>query len=107
MFQPLLDESQLYDGLMHPCEISGKALLLICHHDEVYVVDRFCPHQQFLLDKAAITPRGALICPRHHFHFQLGTGECAEGRFHLTHYPVARQDGKVGVELAQPPSCCF
>lgn len=99
MFYPLFEVQALHDGLCHPCQAADKQLLVIHRQGQTFITDRFCPHQQFLLDQAVISDQLVLTCPRHQFHYQLGSGDCFEAHFCLPHYQVVLQDGQVGVEL--------
>lgn len=75
------------------------ALLVVHRNGHTFIIDRFCPHQQFLLDQATISDHLVLTCPRHQFHYQLGSGTCLEGHFRLPHYAVVQQGDQLGVEL--------
>jgi nitrite reductase/ring-hydroxylating ferredoxin subunit len=100
MFYPLIRKQALYDGLCLPRQAGDKALLVIHRRGQTFITDRFCPHQQFLLDNAVIDEHLMLTCPRHRFHYRLGDGECAEGAgFTLEHYHAVWRGEELGVDL--------
>lgn len=75
------------------CSISlnNLALLLVKHQEVFYLVKNKCPHQGVRLDKAQCED-GFLICPWHHYGFDLKTGRGAG--LYLENYPLEeRSDG--------------
>lgn len=54
------------------CEIDGES----------WVIQRFCPHAGSDLAEAEVVD-GKLVCPGHHWHFDLETGACMEADYRI------------------------
>jgi UDP-MurNAc hydroxylase len=50
--------------------------------DEAYEIQRFCPHAGSDLTEAEIVD-GRIVCPGHHWHFDLETGACEESEYRI------------------------
>lgn len=71
--------------------VDGSGLLLVRHQDEFYLVKNKCPHQGAKLDHATCED-GKIVCPWHHYGFDLKTGRGAD--LYLENYPIEeREDG--------------
>jgi len=74
-----------------PIKVKGGNRLLVYHNNQYYLVSSICPHQGAKLDRAACED-GKIVCPWHHFGFDLETGR--GGGLYLENYPVdIREDG--------------
>lgn len=74
-----------------PMAVNGKSVLLVFHQDTFYLVKNKCPHQGIELSKATCED-GKIVCPWHHYGFDLKTGRGAD--LYLENYPIEeRQDG--------------
>jgi nitrite reductase/ring-hydroxylating ferredoxin subunit len=72
--------------------VNNKAVLLVNHENEYYLVKNKCPHQGITLEKASCE-EGFIVCPWHRYGFNLKTGR-GGGGLHLENYPIAkREDG--------------
>lgn len=76
---------------VHAILFNNLALLLVKHSGEFYLVKNKCPHQGIRLDKASCD-NGFIVCPWHHYGFDLKTGRGAD--MYLDNYPLEeRADG--------------
>jgi 3-phenylpropionate/trans-cinnamate dioxygenase ferredoxin subunit len=75
----------------HPLRIHGKAVLLVHHENNFYLVKNKCPHQGITLEQSKCED-GFLVCPWHRYGFDLKTGRGAG--LYLENYPIEiRGDG--------------
>jgi len=71
--------------------VDQQAVLLVHHQNEFYLVKNKCPHQGAKLDTAHCED-GHIVCPWHHYGFDLKTGRGAG--LYLENYPIEfRSDG--------------
>ncbi|MCB9223871.1 MAG: Rieske (2Fe-2S) protein [Crocinitomicaceae bacterium] len=74
-----------------PIKVNGKAVLLVNNEGEYHMVKNKCPHQGITLEKASCED-GKIICPWHHYGFDLKNGRGAG--LYLDIYPIEkREDG--------------
>ncbi len=72
--------------------------------DRVVAFDMVCPHAMGNLTEGLIV-RGQVICPMHHYRYDLVTGECAWPRGEggrLARYAVEIRAGQVCVRIPKP-----
>jgi nitrite reductase/ring-hydroxylating ferredoxin subunit len=60
-------------------QVDGKQLAGIRIGNEIFVFDSFCPHRGASLLQATCNGIGELICPLHHYRFDLKTGNVRAG----------------------------
>lgn len=85
-------EKRMNGKELHPVYFDGKGLLLVKHENEFYLVKNKCPHQGIKLEKAQCD-KGFIVCPWHHYGFDLKTGR-GGGGLYLDNYPLEkREDG--------------
>jgi len=77
------------DELELPVVIDGKGILLLKHQGKFYLVKNKCPHQGIKLDHAQCED-GKIVCPWHHYGFDLETGRGAG--LYLENYPIEERD---------------
>ncbi len=79
-------------------EVDGKGIFVYRQPEEWVVYDRICPHQQTHLHKEDVSGN-CIECTRHHWRFDLDTGECIEkGDRPLKRYPVKIEDNNLFAE---------
>ncbi|MGE0723184.1 MAG: Rieske (2Fe-2S) protein [Alphaproteobacteria bacterium] len=67
-----------------------------------YATDRRCPHRHAPLDQGTVEGT-VLICPLHHFKFNLETGRCLMPKhIRVRLHPVTRQGDRLVVEVPDP-----
>lgn len=72
-------------------KINNTAVLLVHHNAEFHLVKNRCPHQGITLERASCED-GMIVCPWHHYAFDLKTGR--GGGLYLDIYPIEqRADG--------------
>ncbi len=70
---------------------NGYVVLLVKHDDAFFLVKNKCPHQGASLTNA-VCEDGKIVCPWHHYGFDLKTGRGAG--LYLENYPIEeREDG--------------
>lgn len=86
-------------GPIVPVQLAGQALLLVRDGDQVFAVERACPHEGADLAKGRCGG-GRLLCPHHQASFALADGTVSPGWSfrRLRTYPVQIVDSKVYVE---------
>lgn len=74
-----------------PMKVNSKAVLLVKHQDQYRMVKNKCPHQGITLENAYCI-EGDIVCPWHHYGFNLEHGRGAG--LYLEVYPIEkREDG--------------
>ncbi|MBU0493349.1 MAG: Rieske (2Fe-2S) protein [Chloroflexi bacterium] len=112
----VLDQDELAEGDKHVVEVAGREVVLIRDGDQLYAVNRKCPHMGAHLDKGEVKD-GVIVCPRHHSAFDLRTGDVMDwtpwppgvGRVlgavsrekALAVYPTRVEDGAIWVGIEQ------
>lgn len=86
------DLKQLMHGKeIAPVRINSKSLLLVYHNESYALCKNRCPHQGMSLAKASCED-GKIVCPWHHYGFDLKDGKGAG--LYLDIYPIEfREDG--------------
>jgi nitrite reductase/ring-hydroxylating ferredoxin subunit len=75
-----------------PVTVDGRGILLVKEKGSYYLTKRKCPHQGFDLARAECRD-GTIICPWHHYGFDLTTGRGAG--LYLEIYPIEKQEDGV------------
>lgn len=73
---------------IRPVLINNKKLLLIFHQEKFFLTKSICPHQKASLMSASCED-GFLVCPWHHYGFDLNTGRGAG--LYLDIYPIEQR----------------
>jgi nitrite reductase/ring-hydroxylating ferredoxin subunit len=74
-----------------PLKVNAKAVLLVEHNGNYHMVKNRCPHQGITLENASCED-GKIVCPWHHYGFDLENGRGAG--LYLDIYPIEkREDG--------------
>jgi nitrite reductase (NADH) small subunit len=84
----------------------GRPIAVFNVGGKLYALDAECGHRQGPLDEGEVHD-GTVICPKHHAHFRLETGEVAEANFFIRKstkpvraYPVRAVDGRIALQIA-------
>ena len=85
-----------------------KQIALFAAGPKVYACNNRCPHEGYPLSEGTLSAgsqgRGCLLtCNWHNWKFDLESGETLVGSDNLRRYPVRLEDGKVWLDLADPP----
>lgn len=82
-------KSRLNNRETMPLVLNQISVLLIHHENNFYLVKNKCPHQGIKLDQATCED-GFIVCPWHHYGFNLKTGRGAG--MYLDNYPIEKRD---------------
>ena len=69
----------LPDGKINLVQVGHTKICLVRLGEEVYAFDHLCPHQKASLNEGKINSLGEVICPLHHYRFELKTGDVKSG----------------------------
>ena len=86
-----------------------KQIVLFASGPAVYACNNRCPHEGYPLSEGTLSQgargRGCLLtCNWHNWKFDLESGETLIGGDTLRRYPVRLEDGKVWLDLRDPPA---
>lgn len=70
-------------------KVNSKALLLVKHQEDYHLVKNRCPHQGITLENATCED-GKIVCPWHHYGFDLKNGRGAG--LYLEIYPIEKHE---------------
>ena len=102
-FHAVLDESALADNRMEIVELSDRKIVLIKSFGKVYALDNTCPHLGGSLGRGTLRDN-SVICPLHHWTFDLMTGKCVSGvpDERVATYETKVENGKILVKWPDP-----
>lgn len=88
------------EGALTAASLGPRRVVLARVGGTVYAVGGVCPHLQGPLGKGVLRGR-TLVCPLHHWAFDVATGVCLEGgrNARIPCYPVCEEGEVVTVEL--------
>lgn len=70
-------------------KIGDKKIVIVRHNDTLHAFEPLCPHQHEPLHRGEITKAGEIVCPLHHYRFNLVTGrECEQRTRDMETFPV-------------------
>jgi nitrite reductase/ring-hydroxylating ferredoxin subunit len=76
--------------------ISGAEICIVKEETRVFAFSRKCPHAGALLDEGFLNKRCELVCPHHHYKFNLNNGYNSSGEgYYLKVFPVKLEAGKL------------
>jgi len=81
-----------------------KQIAIFASGPEVYACNNRCPHEGYPLSEGSLSQGCLLTCNWHNWKFDLESGETLIGGDTLRRYPVRLADGKVWLDLADPPA---
>ncbi|MCH9013551.1 MAG: Rieske 2Fe-2S domain-containing protein [Proteobacteria bacterium] len=81
-----------------------KQIVLFASGPAVYACNNRCPHEGYPLSEGTLSHGCLLTCNWHNWKFDLESGETLVGSDNLRRYPVRLEDGKVWLDLADPPA---
>lgn len=82
----------------------GKQILLWKSGDRIHACNNRCPHEGYPLAEGTLTDGCILTCNWHNWKFDLSSGETIVGGDRLRLYPVRVVDGRISLDLQDPPS---
>ena len=101
LFQSLQEaEIRVPKGTMQLLIINGQHLNLIHTENGFFASGNNCPHMNEPLHKGTLNAYNEVICPLHHYRFNLITGQETNNRCaHLTLYQIQVNEAGVFIEL--------
>ena len=103
-FRKVTSLEELWSGEMTGLEFDGHTIVMINIDDRVYCYGDACPHQKGRLSQGRLTGT-ALQCPRHHWEFDVCTGQGINPRNAcLKPVPVMLEHRDILVDLDEGPS---
>jgi nitrite reductase/ring-hydroxylating ferredoxin subunit len=95
-----LDEATLADNSMEIVDVEGQKAVLIKRFGKIYALNNTCPHLGGSLGRGTLQGN-TLICPLHHWTFDLTSGKCVSGVADekLAVYEVKVEDGKIYLKM--------
>jgi len=90
----VLADDEIASGATVRAEADGRKLLIHRNGDGVRVYDSHCPHQS--TDIPLELDGNTLTCPKHHWEFDICTGECTKvGKRPLKQFDAKVENGRV------------
>jgi len=90
----------LPEGEIKPVQVGGNKICLVRIAEEVYAFQHLCPHQSASLVEGKINAFGQIICPLHHYRFDLKTGDVKSGTCpDLQTYPAKLTDQGIEIHI--------
>lgn len=81
------------------------AVFLLAGPDRAFVIDDECPHAGGSLSSGEVS-RDKVVCPWHHWEFDLASGESTHSRLaRVRSYPARIRDGFVWADLDAEAGC--
>ena len=94
-------ENRLPHGQIIPLNLGSRKLAIVRQNKELFIFERYCPHQHESLLKGSVNSYDEVICPLHEYRFHLRHGrETAQRCRDLLLYPV-KVDGAVQIGLKE------
>ncbi|MBU1238607.1 Rieske (2Fe-2S) protein [Myxococcota bacterium] len=93
------DVKEIPEGSFKTFTLLGKKVAVFLRKGELYAISVMCRHQGADLSRGA-RQGDIFTCPRHHWQYNLYTGEClSNASLSLPKYPVRVKDARIEVEL--------
>ncbi len=99
-FYEALEEASLAENHMEIVEVQGRRIFLVKSNGKIHALDNACPHLGGSLGRGTIK-NGSVICPLHHWTFDLSTGRAIMGVADekVPVFETKVENGKVFVQL--------
>ncbi len=81
-----------------------KQVLLLIDGGRIFACNNRCPHEGYPLSEGTLGPSCTLTCNWHNWKFDLASGETLVGGDRLRQYPVEERDGRVWIDVSDPPA---
>ena len=101
VFHAILDECSLVDNTMEIVELQGEKIAVIKRLGKIYALDNTCSHLGGSLGRGTLKDN-CVICPLHHWTFDLATGKCLNGipDEKVAIYKTKIENGKIMLKLS-------
>ena len=98
---PTIEHLKFASKNMAVVELNGKQICIAKHGAGLFAFSNKCPHAGGSLSEGFIDPLGNIVCPVHHYRYNIKTGRdtMGEGYFLKTMPVEIREDGVyVGID---------
>jgi nitrite reductase/ring-hydroxylating ferredoxin subunit len=85
-------------------KVRGKQILLLAGAGRVFACNNRCPHEGYPLSEGTLGEPCTLTCNWHNWKFDLTSGETLVGGDRLRQYPVEMREGRIWIDVADPPA---
>jgi nitrite reductase/ring-hydroxylating ferredoxin subunit len=75
MWQPLINRTELQEGVMRRVEVAGRGVVVVLNEGKPRAFNALCPHASADLSEGDVRPT-YVICPLHNYRYELATGRC-------------------------------
>ena len=76
--------------------LDQKRICLALYSGKIYALSALCPHAGGLMAEGYTDGIGNIVCPVHHYRFQLATGRNISGEgYHLKTYQVEEREDEI------------
>lgn len=90
----------LPEGEIKLVQVGSTKICLVRQSGEIYAFQHLCPHQSAPLHEGKINAFGHVICPLHHYRFDLKTGDLKSGSCPpLKTYPARLTDEGIEIKI--------
>lgn len=96
----------VWTDAINPAVAGGTRIVLVRAGDDLCAYHDACPHEKFPLSEWGVIENGVIVCNRHFWEFELGTGthisRIERPNCDLARLPVRVEDGAVLVDIEPP-----
>lgn len=85
-------------------KIADRQIALFFRGGDIYACNNHCPHEGYPLKEGTMADTCVLTCNWHNWKFDLRTGKNLGAGDDVRVYPIAVRDGRVWVDVADPPA---
>ncbi|MBM3389937.1 MAG: Rieske (2Fe-2S) protein [Betaproteobacteria bacterium] len=106
-WQPAIRRGELSEQGLHAATVGDHKVVVLLADGEIVAYRDACPHEGFPLSKFAERQDFVIMCNKHLWEFDTGTGEhisrIPRPQCNLKRYPTREVDGMVEVDLSAVP----
>lgn len=85
-------------------KVGRKQILLLQTDKGLFACNNRCPHEGYPLKEGTLSQSCILTCNWHNWKFDLESGETLTGGDRLRRYPIEVRDGRIWLDVSDPPS---
>lgn len=107
LWRDAMASAEVSEQGMHAVNLDGHAIVILQADGELIAYRDACPHEGYPLSQHAQRQDFVIVCQKHLWEFDTGTGEhisrVPRARHNLRRYPVREVGGRVQVDLSVWP----
>ena len=89
---------------LFPLEVAGKKICIVRIENQFLGINNRCPHAGTPFHLGTCNKKGIVVCPTHHYKFDMKTGLSADGNhYKLPVYQIVVEAGKVWIGWRKIP----